>query len=357
MVSEERKVKEVIEGYENFAKGKASTVLDETKTTTLEDSIDRLKRLGLIKLDEREYAAFLDAISELCSYRNKLQHLGISADSEVVGRILGTVIPRGIEILDAFQLGPFHSQPPLINSLTSIYPESKSVIELLRNTYGAVIRDTINFFSKKEFLNQDLVIKIKDHGEVGAPPYFAELNFTGFLNYNYDIREMFGWDWRNPGKELPYQANVSISQPIFTKGTFPDVGIAKGNLTLDAQMILGLPNGSIVLPEAEEKIRVLRGIRIVMKAVLDYEAESMMNDWHYDVQRLKSAAGLLSIKIAAVPRGYRKDENEIIGEYQEKLNENNAPFRMHCFVEPGGMLSKHYTLDWSIMTKGNLKFK
>jgi hypothetical protein len=357
LVSDDSKVKDIIKGYENFAKGNASTVLDETKTTSLEDSIDRLKRLGLIKLDEREYAAFLDAVTELCSYRNRLQHLGISADPEVVGRILGTVIPRGIEVLNSIPTNPYHTQPSLVESLTSIYPESESVIDLLRNTYDAVIRETIDFFNKKEFSNQELLLKITDHGRVGAPPYFAELNLTGFINYSYDIRQMLDWRWRRTDKGLPYQANVSISEPIFTMEIFPDMGISKGNLTLDAQIILDLPDGSLILPEAEEKTRVLRGLTIVIKAVLDYEAEAMMNNWHYDVRRLKSATGLLSVKIAAIPRGYKKDENEIIGEYQEKLDEKNAPFRMHCFVEPSGMLSKNHTLDWNIIAKGNLKFK
>ncbi len=43
LISDDRKVKEVIEGYERFAKGETTTVLDETKTTTLETAIERLR--------------------------------------------------------------------------------------------------------------------------------------------------------------------------------------------------------------------------------------------------------------------------------------------------------------------------
>ena len=353
LVRDDRKVKEIIDGYEKFAKGETSTVLDETKTTTLEVTIERLRRLGFIKIDNREYSAFQHAISELCSFRNQLQHLGISANADVVGRILGTVLPRGIDILENIpSREPFTSA-----SLESFYPQSKAVIELLRNTYDTLVKDAIAFFAKREFVDQELIIKVNDHGHVGAPPYFAELNISGFLKYNYERMVGFLY-WKNLEKELPYQASVNIGQPTFTKGAFPDMGLAKGNITLNAQMLLDLPNGSILLPDAEEKLRVLRGVSVVIKGNLDYEAEAMMNDWHYDVQKLKTAEGKLSVKIAALPRGYTNHENEIIGEYEAQLDESNAPFRLHSFVEPSGLIAtKNYVLDWDIISKNTLKFQ
>jgi hypothetical protein len=201
------------------------------------------------------------------------------------------------------------------------------------------------------------LIKINDHGEVGAPPYFAELDITGFLNYGYDIHQILEWRWRDSKKESPYQAIVTISQPTFSKGAFPETGTAKGNLSLDAQIVLENPNGSLVLPDAEEKIRVLREVRIVLKGSLDYEAEAMITEWHYEVRKVTNAAGNLSIKIASVPRGYTKDENEIIAEYEAKLTHENAQFRLHSFVEPSGMLKKNYILEWNLRTKETLKFK
>ena len=93
------------------------------------------------------------------------------------------------------------------------------------------------------------------------------------------------------------------------------MGVAKGNLTYEAQINLQTSNGYLVLPGAEEKISVLRGVRIFLKANVDYEVEAMMSDWHYDVRKLISANGILSLKITAVPRDYTKDENENIGKY------------------------------------------
>jgi hypothetical protein len=106
LVAEDRKVKEIIEGYAKFMKGEAATVLDGTITTNLEDAIERLRSLGVIDLEEREYRLFQGSIKELCSYRNRLQHLGISANPDIIGRILGIVLPRGIDILDAISRQP-----------------------------------------------------------------------------------------------------------------------------------------------------------------------------------------------------------------------------------------------------------
>ena len=134
------------------------------------------------------------------------------------------------------------------------------------------------------------------------------------------------------------------------------MGVAKGNLTYEAQINLQTSNGYLVLHGAEEKISVLRGVRIFLKANLDYEVEAMMSDWHYDVRKLISANGILALKITAVPRGYTKDENEIIGEYTAQLTQNNAPFKLHCFVEPDGELRKNHSLNWNINTIEPLKF-
>jgi len=95
IVSKNQKVGKVIEGYEDYMKADAATVLDRTNTTNLQGAIDRLRRLGAITLDEREYKLFELSIKELCSYRNRLQHLGISANPDEIGRILGIALPRG----------------------------------------------------------------------------------------------------------------------------------------------------------------------------------------------------------------------------------------------------------------------
>jgi hypothetical protein len=371
LVTEDRKVKEVIEGYAKFVKGETATVLDEINTTNLEGAIERLRSLGIIDLEEREYKLFRDSIKELCSYRNRLQHLGISANPDIIGRIIGIVIPRGIDILDAISAHPSEKlfepiysrvrmlgRPSMIDSLTPIYQEAKSVIELLRSNYDSLVQEAIEFFSGKEFSNQCLTLRIRDHGEVGAPPYFPELDATGFFNHTYDMGRSFAWESARIGKATPYEAKVNITQPSFKQeGAIPDYGVAKGKLELEARIFLETPNGSLVLTDAAERIGMLRGISVTIKATLEYAAEALMSDWHYDARKVLSANGQLIVSITAVPKGYKSEEMEVVGMYHAKLNHENAPFRLHCFIEPGGSLSKNRILEWDIKTAESVKFK
>lgn len=368
LISKDRKVGEIVDGYVRYLRGRAPTVLDDTHTTSLENTIEILRMLGAIDLDDKEYKLFQGSIKELCSYRNKLQHLGISANPDVIGRILGIVLPRGIDILDAvsnwltekkfgLSLPIGFGHPPLMESLEKMYSEAPSVIELLRSNYDSLVQEAIKFLSGKEFNNQNLELKIRDHGHVGAPPYFPELTSAGFLNYVYDLHSGIEWMMRGQLKKSPYEAKIRIGAPSFTVGdAIPDYGLAKGDLELEANILLDSAEGFIVLPDAREKISMLRGINVRIRAILEYEAEALMNDWHFDVRKVVNAKGKLTANISAVPKGYKSEEMEITGIYQVNLNQENAPFRLHCFVEPSGVLSNHYSLEWNIRTTETLRF-
>lgn len=368
LISKDHKVEEVMEGYVRYLKGQAPTVLDETHTTNLEITIERLRKLGAINLDDREYKLFQGSISELCSYRNKLQHLGISANPDLIGRILGIVLPRGIDLLDTISkwltekkfgvLLPIgFGQPPLMESLEKMYNEAPLIVDLLRNNYDSLVQEAIQFLRGKDFSNQNMELKIRDHGNVGAPPFFPEINSTGFFNYTYDLRSTIEWGARRQLKKSPYEAKISIGAPSFEqRGTIPEYGIAKGILELEANILLDTAEGFIALQDSSEKIGMLRGINVRIRAKLAYEAEALMNDWHFDVRKVLIANGKMTTSISAVPKGYKSEEMEIIGVYQVNLNKDNAPFRLHSFVEPGGVLSKNYTLEWNIRTTETLRF-
>ena len=101
LVGDKIEVKKVVDGYNKWFKGEIATPLDELWTVTLEGAIKRLQDLRLLKgLDKSGYDVFFKAINELTHYRRKLQHLGLKADPDRVGRILGIVIPRAIKILE-----------------------------------------------------------------------------------------------------------------------------------------------------------------------------------------------------------------------------------------------------------------
>jgi len=375
LVSEKIEVKKVIDGYNKWFKGEIATPLDELWTVTLEGAIKRLQDLGLLKgFDDSEYDVFFKAINELTHYRNKLQHLGLKADPDRIGRILGIVIPRAIKILEEtysyiLQLrislpSKFGFLPSTTFSLKSaaimedlckILPEARSIVELLRYNYDSLIREAIQFFKGHTFNDQTLKLKIIDHGKVGALPYMPNLTAEGFLNLNLDVHDLIGL---RPESEAPYRAEIRISQPNFKEDKgFPNHGIAEGSLEFEAYIKVDKAKGSLILPNAEEKIAVLRDLTVIIKAKLDYKAEALMTDWHYDCMKILQAKGELNVNLTSVPKGYKSEEIEVVGRYQSNLNEKNAPFRLHAFLEPDGSLKegpRH--LEWIVNAKGDLKF-
>lgn len=364
LVDEDTKIKRFLEGYKKWSQGKIATPLDELKTVNLEGGINRLRQFGLFKdLSKKEYELFYDSVSKLSFYRNKLQHFSLSADPDVVGRILGNVLPRAVDVLH-----PFFSNPPpfftpinLIEECKKFFPKAQSIIELLRHDYDRLIQEAVKFFRGTAFNDQILNLKIVDHGRVGAPPYFPEITTEGFLDFKYDMRTAFEIFRTGVTEgEAPYSGKIQISQPKFTADEArPGYGVAEGSLELNARIVLERADKSLILPNAEEKIAVLRGLTITIKASLDYKADALMTEAHYDCRKIQEATGELRVRLTAIPKGYKSEEVELIGLYQSDLNKENAPFRLHSFLEPDGSLKEDAprTLEWSINTKENLSFK
>ncbi len=372
LVGDKIEIKKVVDGYSKWFKGETATPLDELWTVTLEGAIKRLQDLGLLKgLNESEHEDFLKAINELIYYRNKLQHLGLKADPDRIGRILGIAIPRAIEVLEKtyshiLQLLPsklgflpsiiFSPRPAAImEDLCKTLPEARDTVDLLRYNYDSLIREAIQFFKGYTFNDQTLKLKIVDHGKVGAPPYMPNLIAEGFLNLNVDVHNCIGL--RAEGKDF-YRAEVRISQPTFKEDErFPNHGIAEGSLEFEAYIEVDKAKGSLVLPKAEEKIAVLRDLTVIIQVKLDYRADALMTDWHYDCVKLLQAKGKLNVNLTSVPKGYKSEEIEVVGRYQSNLNEENAPFRLHAFLEPDGSLKEGpLHLEWIVNATGDIEF-
>lgn len=358
LVSEDIQVKRILDEYEKVVKGENVTILDELWTINLEDTIKRLRKLKVINIDEREYYILLDSIKRLTNYRNHLQHFGLSANLDVVARILGSAIPRAIEVIESIL--PQHEK--MMPDLERIMPEAPEIIHLLRHDYDQLIKEAIQFFKGRSFEEQNLKFKIKDYGMVGAGPYMPELKSEGFLAFEYDRISLVDYRFstmmdQTSEIELPYTAKIDISKPKFTEYPgIPKNGVAEGSLEFESRVIFDRAEKALRLLNAEEKIAVLRKLTVVIKILLNYKSEAFMSDVHYDCSKILQADGKLSVRLTAIPRGFGSEEAELVGQYEHNLNEQNAPFRLHAFLEPDGSLKKNYHLEWSINTQGTLKF-
>jgi hypothetical protein len=103
---------------------------------------------------------------------------------------------------------------------------------------------------------------------------------------------------------------------------------------------------------------MLRDIDINLAVSLRYTAIALYNQSHYDVQNILKASGELKLIITAVPTGYNNESKKYMvnGSFNSALDEKDAQFRLHAFVEPDGSLSDHHSLDWTINTKSVIFF-
>jgi len=376
LIKNETKVEKIIkEGYYPWFREEIATPLDKLETIGLIEAIDRLKNLGILQgLDEREFEAFKGAVDELRKYRNKIQHFALKVDPDRIGRVLGIVLPRAIEVLEqtynyiyslALTKGKYFEFPiravseaggGVYNDLNKLLPKAQKIMSLLRYNYDALVSDAIQFFKQRIFQGQSVSLNITYHGKVGPPPYMPNLSVNGFVNLNIDELRM---SIIEAPYNLRYEANIEIGPPkLISKSKLPSHGISKSYIRFDAHIYAYKAQGILNLPDAEEKIEVLRDLHILIKANLNYEAKAIVDNWHYDCIEPLKVNGELYIQIMFTPRGYESKEVKLSGLYKAKLDQKNAPFRLHAFLNPDGTIKDGpMNLEWNINTSGDLTFE
>lgn len=362
LLEEDRKVKHFVDSYQKFLEGEYVTVLEESRTINLEETIKRLKKLGLLKIEDRDYHYFLESIKKLARYRNRLQHFSLSADPDVIARILGIVLPRAIDLLDGIPyhhpiLGDVPFRDPIRNFLESNFPNAILTINLLRSNYDELIDQAEAFFKGKIFRNQNLELLITDHGTGFWGP--SELRSKGFLNFQQNRLDGRQFSQENVFGITAYSANVLVSEPEYSGMiTFPYEGQLKGDLDFHAELKFRKAEGFLVLPESEEEVTFLRDLSLTIDASLQYTAKGMKGGAHFDVREIQNSSGRLILVVTAIPRGYEGEKPKIVCNYESSLNEQNAPFRLHSFLEPDGTLKdQNRFLEWKINTSGNIVFE
>jgi hypothetical protein len=362
LLEKDEKIGNFVESYRKFLKGDIASELEESRTINLKETIERVNNFGLIRIDKKEFGLFLDAIEKLERYRNRLQHFSLSADPDVIARILGIVLPRAIDILDAIPshhpvLGNGFFDEPICGILRKNFPEAISTINLLRSNYDCLIDQAVTFFKGKIFSDLKLGLLVEDHGtDWWGPP---GLKAEGFLNFQAER-------FRSPSiKEDPvsgiaeYAANTLVSEPKYSgMNAFPYEGRLKGTLDFHAELKFRKAEGSLVLPDSEENIPFLRDLALAIDASLQYEATGMKGGGHFDVEEIQKSKGKLTIVLTAVPRGYEGEKPKIIGKYESTLDDQNAAFRIHCFLQPDGAIrDQNRYLEWKINAIGDLVYE
>lgn len=368
LLENEVKIKDFVTEYQKWANGETATVVDELRTISLEETIKRLGNLRIIQdVDSKDHALLLESTRKLTFYRNKLQHFSFSAEPDVIGRILGNILPRGIDILSKITVKstPFAKYPffgsSLMTELITLYNEAPEVIELLRHDYDRLVQEAIRFFEKRTFGNQILNLRIQDHGRVGCPPYMPEFFSEGFIKCICDIRLIHGLNrpslFNENENRIIYNSQITISEPVFKVRNGDDATV-EGRLEFSSNITTVEPETLLVLPEGSEKSAILKKLTASINILLDFQAQAFSTNAHFIIKKILTAKGNLIVNLKAIPKGYGSQETEIVGKYQMLLDEKSAPFRFDSFVAPDGKLNRNApnSVDWVINTTGNLVF-
>jgi hypothetical protein len=150
-----------------------------------------------------------------------------------------------------------------VGRLKSFYTESESVLELLRAEYDELVGAAIRFFRQRSFPDTELELSIRDHGEVGAPPYYPKMTLKGFLTCDldpHDFRSM------RPNAEPPnveaYTGSIEISQPTIESHDAMGQSLVRGTIKLSASFVAARPAGMIGFDGAAEQLPYLRDVEI-----------------------------------------------------------------------------------------------
>lgn len=357
ILDEQTRIREVVEGYVAYRAGSQSFLFPESRTIGLVEALERLRALGrLAVFSEEEYQSLKRAAIELVDTRNRLQHLGLSADLEVAARPLGNLLPR---IADVFR----KLDPNFVQRLLVFFGGSEEVLLLLRTEYDELILKAVNFFRGRTFENVPLVAAIRDHGEVGAPPYYPEIEFEGLLALKLDPHEVM---FRGMGisrlegdiaEVNSYTGSVTVDQPITLEADRMGYSLVQGKIQLSASFSLTGGARVFSLEGGADHFGYLRDIRVDLSAVLDYKARALLNVAHFSIDQLESASGTLLLEISALPRGYAAGTHKgLKATLVSPLDPTSAGFRLHAFVGPGGIRSVNRSVDWHINVSAPLKF-
>ncbi|HAO92660.1 MAG: hypothetical protein A2X99_04050 [Deltaproteobacteria bacterium GWB2_55_19] len=345
-------VEKFIDLSSKYITGENTYLVDEANTIGLLEILDRLKKFHFFgKLSEQEFHQIRSATKTLIGYRNQLQHFAISANEDILARLIGNLVPRSVDVLSRFYRS-------LNDDLRNVFSRSIEVIELLSTQYDRLIQEAIQHFRGKQIDDLDLALNIKDYGYVGAPPYMPELILQGFIIAELSPHKnaiSSPWPIRN---EMParYDSKLEIIKPTVLECTTALNKLVQAGFRTTATIFIDDPKNVINIQDSNEQFAFLRSIKVELGAILNYKALAHFDEHHYMPNEVSEIEGDFELVISAVSMGSKESKPEILGKFHSKLSKENSTFKFHSFVMPGGILSDNYNLNWTINAISPLKF-
>ena len=381
LLRDDAKVGTFVAHYAAFLRGDNAFLLDDAKTVGVNEGLMRLRSIGLLDgVDDRAFHALVAALEQLTAVRNAIQHFGVRLKGDRMLRVLGSLLPRFLDVFEelgtsskrfrgyGYRLfmmsGGLGDLATVRKRIRDAFPDADAVLATLRHRYDQLLEAAAAAIRGQEFPDTAIRLSIRDHGEVGAPPYVPELNAEGLLTLRMDTGSIHRLGWRDQWPDdvepirhvISYDGQVTIDAPTIDG---PDLVVgSSGKVALHLTIGLKQAHGIISLPGYDEHLEVLRDISVTVSAQVSYHGYGAATGSHYSVDTLNSAKGTLRVEIRGYPLGYDPDDpsQALVGILEAPLDQRSAPFRLHAFREPDGRLASNRTLEWAIGCVGVLRF-
>jgi hypothetical protein len=385
LLVDKTKVSEVIEFYKGFYNGQNSYLFDEAKTITPDETINRIKDLKIISgISNKDFQQLASSFKTLNSLRNQLQHFAIKANPDAIIRVLGNLVPRTVSVLKTYYASQGrNAHQPLVDTiphqpllgmegffttthnidadLNAIFSESTKIINLLEVKYDSLLKEAIRKLQGSTTEKVGISFKLRDHGNVGAPPYMPEITLEGWLNEKFEPhRNSSSEDRFHRGEELKavYDSSLKIEQPEIVSGERGWGQNTTSKFTIRSESKVDIKSLSFFqVDEIGDYLQFIKSPTVNIILELTCTSVGMFDSHHFDVRDVLSLEGVLKVELISSVFGDPKDSPSIFGEYQIPLNEDNTTIRFHSFVESNGKLRDHYSLELGVEDQSVLAFK
>jgi len=386
LLTENTNVKSILGYYQGFVTGQNQYLLDDAKTITPVETLERLRALDYLhKINERDYQNVIASFAALHALRNRLQHFALKIYPDQIIRVLGNLVPKsvlmlngcylarraeemGLRLIDLLPHTAFRQalagsgdSPSIQADLNKIFPASTDVIAMLESKYDVLLNAAIKRFKKATFPDLPITLRLRDHGHVGAPPYMPEIELAGWINTKlspHDNAKGGRVLWSREPVNALYEAKTVVHDPVITGQQTGSPGFTTSKLTIDVSALIQVltPETCFNIPDAEDSLPYIKNPELNIRLTLECTSEGLFNDWHFDVSRVQALSGELRIELASAIFGDEPTVPSVRAVHTIPLSDANAAIRFHAFVESNRKLRDHFSLELSVEGKASLRF-
>lgn len=378
IISDKVTIGQTIGYYNDFYLGKNDYLLDDAQTITPLEALSRIEKLHFGNMSQREHAQIAAAFKELNVVRNSLQHFTVLLRPDIIIKTLGNLIPKSLKLIKACYA---HSNDTPITQMIAIvphmhlrnmdsryfsnldedlvkfYPEALNIIALLETKYDTLLNSCVKFFKKASFPSLAISLRIKDRGEVGAPPYMPDIKLAGWINGEFTARS--GPLIEESLKPLAvYEGETDIKKTNLPRSECEAPSTYKSQINIRSILSLTELHSEKLLniQSTEDQISFMRSPKLLIETLIEAIVVVEAIPGQFIVRSVEQLDGESTITLISELYGDPKETPSIKGVQKNILNKDNTSLEFVGFLTSNDALKDNFVLDINFKQAADLVF-